>query len=80
MKSTHAKHHPVATLASVAAVGGALALCLIVAGCATKSVGELPLLQETLHRQCSEGAIKECRVWGGNKFSKRYEYCGCRER
>lgn len=79
MKSTHAKHDPFATQASVATVGGGLALCIILAGCAAKSVGELPLLQETLYQPCSGGAIKECRVWGGNKFRKRYEYCGCRE-
>jgi hypothetical protein len=79
MTSTQSNHYPVASQATVAAIGGALALCFVLAGCATKSAGELPLQQETLYGQCSGRAIKECRVWGGNKFKKRYEYCGCRE-
>lgn len=56
-----------------------LALPLVICGCAAQSAGEPPLLQETVGMHCPAGSVKECRVWGGNKFTRRYEYCGCRE-
>lgn len=56
-----------------------LALPLVVYGCAAQSAGEPPWLQETVGMHCPAGSVKECRVWGGNKFTRRYEYCGCRE-
>jgi len=43
----------------------------------SRSLGEPPHLQETLDAVCPPGSIRECLVWGGNKFKKRYEYCGC---
>ncbi|HSD68321.1 MAG TPA: hypothetical protein VLB07_02155 [Woeseiaceae bacterium] len=61
----------------------------LIGGCATqapesaaarapsRSLGEQPHLQETLYKVCPARSIRECRVWGGNKFKKRYEYCGC---
>jgi hypothetical protein len=45
----------------------------------SRSLGEPPHLQETLEVKCPASSVRECRVWGGNKFEKRYEYCGCRQ-
>ncbi len=71
-----------------ALITGTVLLSLI-SGCATqapdsatarapsRSLGEQPHLQETLDAVCPARSIRECRVWGGNKFRKRYEYCGC---
>jgi hypothetical protein len=64
---------------SLAVPAGILALVLLQAGCASGSVGDPVLLQETINARCPATALKECVVWGGNKFRKRYEYCGCRE-
>lgn len=58
---------------------GVLLLISLGAGCASHSAGHLPLQQETLAARCPVHAVKECVVSGGNKFRKRYEYCGCRE-
>ena len=52
-------------------------MLLLPGGCTTNSAGAAPL-QDTLHGHCPRGEIRQCRVWGGNKFRKRYEYCGCR--
>lgn len=68
-----------ASTTSIWALTFLLAAAPFQSSCASKSVGELPLLQETVAAQCPAGAIKECLVWGGNKFRKRYEYCGCWE-
>ena len=63
----------------LALAAGVAFLTFLQSACASRSVGEPPLLQETLTVQCEYPFIKECRVWGGNKFRKRYEYCGCRD-
>lgn len=60
---------------------GVLALAVLQNACAPqRSVGELPQLQETLTIECPPLAIRECHVWGGNKFRKRYEFCRCGDR
>jgi hypothetical protein len=64
---------------TLAVQAGILALVLLQAGCASGSVGDPVLLQDTINARCPANALKECVVWGGNKFRKRYEYCGCRE-
>jgi hypothetical protein len=74
-------------VASVLITG--IVLLSLISGCAiqapesatartpSRSLGEQPHLQETLDAVCPPRSIRECRVWGGNKFKKRYEYCGC---
>jgi hypothetical protein len=57
---------------------GILALVLLQAGCASGSAGDRLLVQDTINARCPGNALKECVVSGGNKFRKRYEYCGCR--
>jgi hypothetical protein len=52
-------------------------LLLVLLGCADQSLGDPPQLQETLEIVCERGALKTCRVIGGNKFKRRYEYCTC---
>lgn len=64
---------------SLAVQVGILALVLLQTGCASRSLGDPVLLQDTVNARCPSHALKECVVWGGNKFHKRYEYCGCRE-
>lgn len=63
----------------VARYAGTTAILMLFCGCATHSAGKAPLLQDTLDGRCAGSQIKQCRVWGGNKFRRRYEYCGCRQ-
>ena len=72
-------HSLVRSGGSLAVQAGILALVLLQTGCASRSVGDPVLLQDTINARCPSNALKECVVWGGNKFRKRYEYCGCRE-
>ena len=86
MKAGKYKHEHVHALIAVAAA-------VLTGGCVTTAaptssgitpanphtVVNMPGLRESLEVNCDGGAIKECRVWGGNKFRKRYEYCGCRD-
>jgi len=68
--------------ASARSIGLTIALFVMLSlqsGCASRSLGEQTLLQESLEGQCVTGDFKECSVWGGKKFKKRYDYCGCRE-
>jgi hypothetical protein len=65
---------------SLAVQAGILALVLLQAGCASRSVGAPVFLQDTINARCPPQEVKECVGWGGNKFRRRYEYCGCRER
>lgn len=66
-------------IAGCLVVYAGLLILLLNAGCATRSAGDPMLVKDTIHAQCPARALKECVVWGGNKFRKRYEYCGCRE-
>lgn len=58
-----------------------IAVCIVataLAGCASeRSLGDPPHFEETLEIVCGHGEMKYCRVTGGNKFKKRYEYCTC---
>lgn len=82
MESIQLKHElhrrkPARVLASAS---GLLLILIMQGGCETQSLREPLWLQETPEGRCLNGKIKQCRVWGGNKFKKRYEYCGCQDR
>lgn len=54
-----------------------MAILVLLSGCANQSVLDGAAFSDTLAIQCPSGSVRQCEVWGGNKFKKRYHRCGC---
>lgn len=54
-----------------------VAILILLSGCANQSLSDSVAFSDTLAIQCPSGTVRQCELWGGNKFKKRYNRCNC---